>query len=445
MGHLAWLDQHFVRCGVIMASLTVTSCLRPSASKIKHNFGETNRSDTDAQPCVYDENASENKAADLYLKSIATEIASRNPDTFRGNFAIGNICLYYKTNSELNATAALKKNLIQFNSALVNAAASDAEIAAVMAHELAHLTMQSEHIDIAPQLLTNPEWQKLSKEGHEKGTALNSEINRLNKEFEPADHAIAAMEQKFIAKLSADQKKRGKQLGFQRNDMSSMLINTPDAKMSHRDLTVFPGYRTIWVADGAFSEDGSIAPFNPPSDMNPLAAKKLEDYQTSAADFASELKKAFPADAEALYLQYDKIRSIETHKDEAWARLKKHRQEMDDAAARLDPKGVRHNWTEQEADEVGLELYLRAGFRWSDFPWLDSRLMKPDELERCRKDHIEKNVEPTRGDGSHPEGCWRVFNALVTEAQFHKDDYAPFVSNAKVNITGSKLPEIKTK
>lgn len=446
MGRFARLNRIFVSWLATIASLSVTSCLKPvHISKIKHKFGETNRSDTDAQPCVYDETISENKVADQYLKSIATAIASHNPDTFKGSFAIGKICIYYRADSKLNAMAILKKNMIYFGSDTINAAASDAEIAAILAHELAHLTMQTEHIDIAPQLLLNPEWQKLIKGAHERGTAVNSEITRLNRALEPANQSINAAEQKLIAKLVPGQKKRAKDLGYKRLDLSSMLINTQNPPMNPKELNIFPGYRTIAFADGILTADGSIARFNPPSRTHPEAAKDLAEYQKSAADFANELKRAFPTDVEALYQQYEKISPIETQKDEAWSRLTKLQQEMDDASARLDPKGIRHNWTEQEADEVGFELYLRAGFRWSDFPWLFARQMMADELERCRKDHIEKNVEPTRGDSSHPANCWRVFNVLVTEAQLHKDEYAPFVNNSVVNLTNGKLSEIKRK
>jgi hypothetical protein len=172
---------------------------------------------------------------------------------------------------------------------------------------------------------------------------------------------------------------------------------------------------------------------------------EITEYQKNAEAFAAEIKKAFPAEVDALYQQYDKLRPLEKQIDELWSRLKSLRAEMEEASARLDPKGVRYNWREQEADEVGLEIYLRAGFKWSDFPWLHAKGLKPDEMERCRKDHIEKNVEPTRGDDTHPENCWRVFDIMVTEARFHKEDYAAFVNNSKVSIADSKLSEIKRK
>jgi hypothetical protein len=440
------LTQYLFGCLALISPLVTTSCLKPGQnSKIKHKFGETNRADADVVACVYDEKASENKVADQYLKAIATEIASHNPNTFKGKFAIENICTYYQTSREVNAYATLKENMIHFNSGLINAAGSDSEIAAIMAHELAHLTMQSEHLEAAPELLLNPEWQKLSKDSHEKGAAINKEIGQLNAILFPQHDALNLVEQKLIAKWSVDQKKRGKDLGWKRRDLVSMLSNTPNAKMSHRDLPIFPGYRTVRFSDGTISADGSVAPIRPNPDSKVDINVEIAEYQKNAEAFAAEIKKSFPAEVDALYQQYDKLRPLEKQIDELWSRLQSLRAEMEEASARLDPKGVRYNWREQEADEVGLEIYLRAGFKWSDFPWLHAKGLKPDEMERCRKDHIEKNVEPKRGDDTHPENCWRVFDIMVTEARFHKEDYAPFVNNSKVSIADSKLSEIKRK
>ena len=433
------LTQYLFGCLATLSPLVATSCLKPGQnSKIKHKFGETNRADADVVACVYDEKASENKVADQYLKAIATEIATHNPNTFKGKFAIENICTYYKTDQKVNAYAYMKQNSIHFYSGLINVAGSDSEIAAAMAHELAHLTMHSEHLEAAPELLLNPEWQKLTKDSHEKRAALNKEVAQLNAIFVTQDNALNLAEQKLIAKWSADQKERGKDLGGKRWNLNFFID----------DLPIFPGYRTVGLSDGTISPDGTIAPIVPivPSSEPELDINvEIAKYKKNAEAFAAEIKKAFPVETNALYQQYERLSSLKKQRDESRSRLENIGAEMEEASARLDPKGQRHNWMEEEADEVGLEIYLRAGFKWSDFPWLHAKQLKPDEMERCRKNHIEKNVEPKRGDGTHPENCWRVFDIMVTEARFHKEDYAPFVNNSKVSIADSKLSEIKRK
>ena len=57
------------------------------------------------------------------------------------------------------------------------------------------------------------------------------------------------------------------------------------------------------------------------------------------------------------------------------------------------------NWKEQEADEVGYELYLRAGFNPDDFYWMHKYVLgleSKSSYDKCREE-IESAKIPERG------------------------------------------------
>jgi Zn-dependent protease with chaperone function len=89
------------------------------------------------------------------------------------------------------------------------------------------------------------------------------------------------------------------------------------------------------------------------------------------------------------------------------------------------------NWLEQEADEVGAELFLRAGFAkegFIDILWSSVRASSED-IRACSalisaglSDPFQPN-RPKRGPKSHPSVCWRVYHLLVDEwAHTHAQD-----------------------
>ncbi len=67
----------------------------------------------------------------------------------------------------------------------------------------------------------------------------------------------------------------------------------------------------------------------------------------------------------------------------------------------LGEAGAIHNWTEAEADAVGLDLFLNAGF---------DPVVLPD-LFRRTKDMVPQDcpTQPKRGEASHPTPCWRLW------------------------------------
>ena len=97
------------------------------------------------------------------------------------------------------------------------------------------------------------------------------------------------------------------------------------------------------------------------------------------------------------------------------------------------------NWTEQEADEVGAELYYRSGFDKSKIlDFLIARALVDASLKTSKmtpqaciefvnsspnKDEIIATIDESlkRGKDTHPPACWRLLH-LVYENILHRRD-----------------------
>jgi|GEM_PF-2175115 len=156
-----------------MLSLTSLGCNPPTnRSQVKHVFGEV-RVDSARNACQEKPDA---KYADAqsYLRQILLEIARANSETFRDDLAAEAICIGVRIDSKLNATAFIDKNSIVVNSGTILAAATDADVASSVAHEMAHLAMMSNHKIISDYLVTDPAWPAFRIDYDQKLTALKA-------------------------------------------------------------------------------------------------------------------------------------------------------------------------------------------------------------------------------------------------------------------------------
>ena len=83
------------------------------------------------------------------------------------------------------------------------------------------------------------------------------------------------------------------------------------------------------------------------------------------------------------------------------------------------------SWKEQEADEVGYEICLRAGVDVRPFAALHHLTVKEEEKAgpaQCLPD-IEAGHVPNRKLGTHPTACWRIFDIEKREQSEHAAYY----------------------
>ena len=110
------------------------------------------------------------------------------------------------------------------------------------------------------------------------------------------------------------------------------------------------------------------------------------------------------------------------------------------------------NWDEQSADEIGLELYLRAGWPFGGFLSMFKAMAAEDALavssakntkELSSKDR--KSQPCIRGTASHPSVCWRLANA-DDEYKEHKNAYLDFgVSKNSSQNFSARHKELQSK
>lgn len=168
--------KHFASCLFISSLVTLGACgAQPRAtSQISHAWGETTRNSVkeDSSPCPID-----NSVANKRVRRIAHSIALGSPDVFKNSLRIESFCFKIaKSEAAKPASTEVEQKTITFSLGILAKAQSDSQVASVIAHELAHVTLQHTGFgEIAPRVLNTPEGKHLAI----RQNALRDKIKRL--------------------------------------------------------------------------------------------------------------------------------------------------------------------------------------------------------------------------------------------------------------------------
>lgn len=428
------MSRSYVLKSMIVMMFSPSCKSRNDLSSTKHDIGVVTRDIEGITSCQQRFIRGKHPDADKYLVKLLGHIAKGNPDTFKGALSPASICLETVEKSGLNAFALPGKNKIEFNSSLLKAAGSDAEVAAVMAHELAHLSMQSKHTegDVPPAVLKHPQWIEVRKKFDIKHRALTDKRKVIQDNSDQVLAKKRAILDDCTTRASDKLKNEVAVLRVMRFVPFKPLENAPgDALELSKHWNEIAGARLLMCTD----VDDRVA-LDKLGRGSPRIS--LEQARIKAADYMLRVEKV--RDQVQEIIGSDKAREM----DEMEATLatlnsqklaldpffKQVRDDFDRFITDVAGPGAKFNWTEQEADEVGYELYLRAGFKSEYYTWLDRRLLPSAELETCLNENIAKKVAPLRGEKSHPSACWRIYNIEVLEEELHKDTYVPLKDKA---------------
>jgi hypothetical protein len=132
-------------------------------------------------------------------------------------------------------------------------------------------------------------------------------------------------------------------------------------------------------------------------------------------------------------------------------------------------EGVLNNWEEAEADRVGAQFYLNAGFTSDELAWRPQQIIITDAMrldvhspapqitarERIDRSYSGCNVpsdrtnmsEPVRGTASYPSSCWSIWN-LRHNAPATDSEYRTLMNDSRsiINLdlpAGSNLEAVK--
>lgn len=312
---------------VVLTACLLAACNKESTSSLWHDFGDTSRSRQILASCQQ-RNSEEFREFDTYLQDIGHFIMENNPASFRGDFAPNKFCFDAIDDERFGGSAA-HTGRIRLTIGMIAASENDAQVAAVIAHELAHVTMGHVYGALHPIVESQPRWGELYEHSIRIYDALEKQEELLNR-------------------TSGDEQRQIQE---------------------------------------------RIAALN----------RELQLISDEMIEFASSI---------------------------------------------LGSQEIVANWKEQEADEVGYELYLRAGFLPSQFGWFFSSTQSEEERSRCQAILAEAQnnpvLAPYRGTEAHPHFCWRLYNIDILEAIAHREDYAPFKERAtSINILEGRHAQIR--
>lgn len=408
-----------------IGALLLTACGASSPSDLRHEFGKTRRVPLSAlEPCRQEQAETPTiQAAQDYVSKLAHLIMNRNPQTFAGDYAPEKFCFTVLDLDIVNALAFANKRLIVFNQGMLEALPNDGHVAAVLAHELAHITMQHTG-DYESETVTNdPRWQAHGQDAKEKLKRLE----RTQQDLESRKSALyvehSALEAAMDATTSPSRQLRA-ELAKTYQTLLSELYSALGTKRS--DSVAFLALATALQSPTPRLQ---LAPSLTKGDVSSAAdfqilRDKVERYRTSRDAWLAQEEQEQPdlwTKYRAVVLEAatvaQRLADGITERERLTAQLNALRTEIiGDAAA---------NWHEQEADEVGLEFHLRAGFAPLAYQGLFEVLhaIYQSGAASC----AAQAESPERGAESHPDPCWRYYNAKALEMSGHSADYAPFL------------------
>lgn len=132
-----------------LVCLALGGCVpRSFHADVDHTLGEMGRHEyRRLAPCV---DGKDFPQAIAYLRRLAQRIAAHNPSTFSGNYDISKFCFKVEESRKFNANANNERGTITMSTEVFRTVANDAQAAAVLAHELTHVTLDHRQTALHP-------------------------------------------------------------------------------------------------------------------------------------------------------------------------------------------------------------------------------------------------------------------------------------------------------
>lgn len=428
-------------------ALLGTSCSPNNPrSDIQHTFGKTRREpNKPLEVCEKKTPADATlAAAQSYIQHIAYFIMQKNPQTFSGIYAPEKFCFEVVDSFAVNANADPNTGKITFYTGLLEVMQNDGNIAAVMAHELAHVTLRHDEDTEKEEVANDPRWKSEAPTLKNRLTSLRASDNnilkngaQLRQQRDSLDDQLNLSETESLAQKRAQLEQTYQDLSL--TISSHMGRDDGDAYMALLSKMTYPLPR---IPDAADLFDIGDIPTPSTAEYNKLSTAVVQYEKDRAAWIAEDQQTQA-----SLWQQYNSVSASLKQNDDALAKnmLEKDRtlKSLDDLRAAV-IGNTSHNWREEEADDVGLEFFLRAGLAplnfFRIFDVFDQQ--HKHSVASCAVQNESAIIE--RGDDSHPAACWRYYNAQVLEMSDHAADYKVFIDTAlATEIAGDQLAKLK--
>lgn len=399
-----------------------SSCkLRSPSSTPKHVYGRT--AIAPLTPLASCKDGSEYPEAVNYVKQLANWIMARNPATFAGEYAPSKFCFAVSDLAGLNAHSDPSTGLITIRADMIRMSpTTDDTLAAVLTHELAHVTMQ--HRRREPTQADLPKDLDLA------------ELSRRQSAQKMWQMRIEASRTSII-----DEALRS---GFIENTSILMKDNALWQRIvPHLGQMDKGAYDQAAKAFLKMQEQYSGSIRNPHYDpvntwrMLDATILNMDQVIASIPNFQNFIKTD-PTNCQPENICQDRkiFEFVSNYVD------KKLRPAMDNTCSiQLDPKDDPNHyapwmqWMEQQADEVGFELYLRAGLSALHFTTFMEVIMAADKKFDICVENIKKSgwkaprITDDFVDG-HPPYCFRYENLTVQEMLAHEKEYTELATKS---------------
>lgn len=414
-------------CSALFALLSCKT--RQQSSKPKHVFGRTAVAPSSPlNPC---KDGTDYPEAVTYVKELANWIMARNPETFTADYSPAKFCFVVSDLAGLNAHSDPATGLITVRAEMVRMSpTTDDALAAVLAHELAHVTMQ-----------------------HRRREPAAADL--------PKDLDLAELSRRQVAQKTWQIKIESARTGVIDDALRSGFIENTSVLMKDHDLwqRIVPylgqidkgSYEQAAKAFSKMDEQFGIAIKNPHYDsmstwrMLDSIILNFDQLSASIPNFQNFIKTdTSTCLPENICQDRKNLESIFKYIES------KLRPTMDAACGiHLDPKDDPNHyapwmqWMEQQADEVGFELYLRAGLSAVHYTtFLESLMVADKKFDICVENIKKSNWKAPRitdefVDG-HPPYCFRYENLTIQEMLKHEKEYTELATKAMLRA----VPEL---
>ena len=414
-----FLSAMFLFCTAIMGCKT-------SSSQLEHDYGQLSTSPHELD-CVQNVYTGREAAYEQYIRSHLSRILAANRDKMPAPFRVEKFCVNILNDVYVNA-AGRDNGQITFFLGPVRAFEYDADFAAILSHELAHIINSAEFLDVAPALAGDQDYLAIV-------AAIKADLVKLGKIDEQVFiKTLAPVTDSLGSAARSDVELYGKLLFYYLK-----RINDEPTKPDPYDQILNSPHR---AAEDPDSED-----FYRNSNLN--LAMYAGPQMLGAVQFvrahllvnipASQMAQFLVAEKQAVAAEQDRVFTII-----ASDTLERKKDSMERAKLG-DQMGA--NWKEQSADEIGYEMYLRAGFAKEEFPAMFYKMrVYNDKMHGLSTPDIttfENAATCQRGSADHPDLCWRLLD-LDREWHQHHTEYEKLTAGGTaLNVFGNALPELK--
>ena len=422
--------KRFWRLWSVVAIGATIHCKHVGASDVKHEFGRVAIAELPLD-CEQRPTLPQHKYFLDYTRDILKFVLDKNRERLPSNYSSEKFCIEIKPIAYPNASAHSSGKL-DINVGIIAATANDAQFASMISHELAHI-LNYHQAKAKPDLSEHKEYVETIES--------MKKLHPLVEKFRDELAHMSSMEQ-VVAPLGAEAR-------IEFSNYRTIFAAYLDG-MAGDELPQSPDNLLSLVRDESLDkaflnsrQNFSNREYWPKVTLlamvrdSRMALMKLISDPATRARFNAEEEKTFT----------NIVRGISVRAELDQLRRTKREYEVS-----FKGPEVANNWIEQEADEIGLEIYLRAGFAVPEMTNFFSNLRQLNEGRKTEGealvgDEVSRLSEDGggcfRGEGAHPALCWRIED-VRTELKKHEAEYKNIIADpGAITIFPGRLDEIR--